>query len=180
MGLALLNNVEQIVKEEKKVSYFLESFYNEFKNNSKNTAVSYVNDLEQFLKQVSKLGIETPVETVVSMINYKNVTKFRQSELDRGMKASTVNRKLSAIREFAKHLAVHDVVIDTGFFNSVKSLKNDSASYEVLTIPESLQIAEWIKDNEKMRGYEKFLYILLAVDTGVRAEAYLILLLRTL
>lgn len=171
MGLALLNNVEQIVKEEKKVSYFLESFYNEFKNNSKNTAVSYVNDLEQFLKQVSKLGIETPVETVVSMINYKNVTKFRQSELDRGMKASTVNRKLSAIREFAKHLAVHDVVIDTGFFNSVKSLKNDSASYEVLTIPESLQIAEWIKDNEKMRGYEKFLYILLAVDTGVRAEA---------
>ena len=171
MGLALLSNVEQIVKEEQKATNFLSTFYNEFKNNSENTAISYTRDMEHFLNTISPLGVHTPISTVVSLINYQKVTEFRQEELDRGMKASTVNRKMTAIREFAKHLTAHGIQTDISFFSSIKSLKNDSASYEVLSIPEALQIAEWMRDNEKVRGYEKFLYILLAVDTGVRAEA---------
>ena len=171
MGVAVLSKVEPIVKQERRASYFLETFHNEYKYNSENTARAYVQDLEQFLEQVSNLGVETPIGTVVNLINYKNVTDFRNGELDRGLKANTVNRKVTAIKEFGKHLAAHGVHVDMGFFSSIKSLKSDSASYEVLSIPEALQIAEWIKDNETVRGYEKFLYILLAIDTGVRAEA---------
>lgn len=171
MGLAVLSKVEPIIKQEEQTSYFLKQFYNEYKYNSENTARAYVQDVGQFLECVSKLGVEVPISTVVSLINYKNVTDFRNRELDRGLKANTVNRKITAIKEFGKHLAAHDVHVEMGFFNSIKSLKSDSASYEVLSIPEALQIAEWMKENEKVRGYEKFLYILLAIDTGVRAEA---------
>lgn len=163
--------VQPITQVDKQLDHFLQQFHAEFSINSKHTADAYLSDVTQFFTLVAPLGLNTPIHTVPNIINYKSVVEFRQYEIDRGLQPSTINRKITAIREFARHLSVYDIHVDIGFFNNLKNLKGSGDSYEVLTIPEAITIAEWFRDNEKFHAYGKFLYTLLAIDTGVRAEA---------
>lgn len=163
--------IQAVTPTHEKLGYYLSEFHSEYKLNSTHTADAYLSDVTQFIALVTPLALDTPIHRVADIITYKNVSTFRQHELNRGLRATTINRKITAIREFAKYLTVHNIHVDTAFFNNLKSLKGTGDSYEVLSIPEAITIAEWFRDNEKNKAYEKFLYTLLAIDTGVRAEA---------
>lgn len=166
-----MNKVLQIRQTEDTVQGIINSFHEEYKLNSQSTANAYTADVTLFLEGHTPLGLATPLNTIGEHINYGAVTKFRAAEIERGLQATSVNRKITAIKEFSKHLAAHGILVSTNFFEHIKPLKGKSDSYEVLSIPEAIMIAEWLKNNEQRKPLMKYYYVILAVDTGIRAEA---------
>lgn len=165
--------MEQVVpirKTEETIQSMVESFYNEYKLNSANTATAYKNDVLKFL-EFAPYGLNTALTQVKDFINYDTVSAFRTQEQKRGLAATTINRRVTAIREFAKHLKFRGVELDISFFEGIKPLKGEADSYEVISTMEALQIAEWLRENEKFKSEMKYYYVLLAIDTGIRAEA---------
>lgn len=167
----MIAKVQNIRTVEETVESYVQSFYNEYKVNSISTAENYTRDVISFLKFSSELGVNYPISNIHNIFTYKNVTAFRQHESER-IKAISVNRKMAAIREFGKHLSAHGTTqVNLSFFQSIKSNTGDANSYDVISIHEAIQIAEWLKENEKVKAIQKYYYTLLAIDTGVRAEA---------
>lgn len=169
--MIIMNTVLKIREEEETVHKIVDSFYSEYKHNSASTARAYRADVESFLESQTPLGLETPLDTIANYINYSTVTNYRTAEIERGLQATSINRKVTVLKEFAKHLRVHSIEVLTDFFDNIKPLKGGGDSYEVLTIPEAVMIAEWLRDNEKRLAKLKYYYVLLATDTGIRADA---------
>lgn len=169
--MIIMNAVVNIRETQDTVERFLNSFYGEYQHNSVATAKAYRADVVSFIESQMPLGLGTPVENVAQYISYTNVTDFRNKQIEKGLQPNSVNRKVVAIREFVRHLRAHDVEVSIEFFENIKSLKGGSDSYEVLSIPEAVMLAEWLRDNEKFRATDKYYYTLLAADTGIRAEA---------
>ena len=166
----MLAKVQSIRPVEDTIKKYLNSFYQEYQLNSVSTAKSYELDVKSFLNFSTSLGEDLPLSSVKSIFTYKNVTEFRRVEAQR-IKATSVNRKIVAIKEFGKHLAVNGVDINLAFFDSIKNLKGDADSYDVISVHEGIQIANWLLENERVKATEKYYYTLLAIDTGIRAEA---------
>lgn len=167
----MLAEVKRIREQESTVESYLESFYDIYKLNSVSTAIAYKQDVIRFIESVTKMGVTHPANNMSSIITYKSISNFRQLEVDRELKAQSINRSVTAIKEFSKHLRASGIEVDTSFFESIKNLKGDGESYEVISIHEGIQIAEWFRDNEKNKQMMKYYYTLLAIDTGIRAEA---------
>ena len=166
--------MEQVIpirKPEQTINSMLESFHREYELNSKATAKAYKTDVSIFIKAQAPYGLDTSLEQVPDFINYDSVSSFRNKERRKKLSAGTINRRLSAIKEFAKHLKFRGVDLDITFFDGIKPLKGEPVSYEVISITEALQIAEWVKENEPINSKMKYYYIILAIDTGIRAEA---------
>lgn len=165
------STVVQLRNKEQTVETFVDSFYNEYKLNSEATASAYKDDVIKFIIGNMPLGLATPSRTVGSLISYQTVTSHRAAEVERDLKPASINRKITAIKEFAKHLKAHNIPVSMEFFESIKPLKGESDSYEVISVPEGIKIAEWVRDNEKNKATMKYYYILLAIDSSVRADA---------
>ena len=166
----MLAKVQNIRTIEETIQKYVDSFYAELKLNSKSTAENYTHDIKSFLQFSSDMGTALPIDNIHLVYTYKNVTAFRQQESQR-IKATSVNRKIAAIREFGRHLAVNGVNLNLAFFESIKNLKGDAESYDVISIHEAIRIANWLRENEKYKAEEKYYYTLLAIDTGIRTEA---------
>lgn len=67
---------------------------------SKNTIISYREDLNAYLDFIEKLGI-----TSLGKIGKSDITDFMLSQKDKGISASSVARRLAAIRMFHRFLA---------------------------------------------------------------------------
>ena len=166
-----MNTVLKIRETQDTVERFLNSFNAEYSHNSKQTARAYRADVVSFIESQMPLGLNTPIENIDKYVKYTNVAEFRTEQIEKGLQPNSVNRKIVAIREFMKHLRAHDLDFSIEFFENIKPLKGGGDSYEVLTIPEAVMIAEWLRDNEKRLAKLKYYYVLLATDTGIRADA---------
>lgn len=167
-------NMEQVIpirKIEETIQTMVESFYNEYKLNSENTATAYKNDVLKFIEVSAPYGLNTALTQAKDFINYDKVSEFRNQERKRGLASTTINRRVTAIREFSKHLKFRGIELDISFFEGIKPLKGEADSYEVISTMEAMQIAEWLRENEKFKSEMKYYYVMLAVDTGIRADA---------
>lgn len=164
-----LRNVIPLIEKKDTVETILDSFVGEYEINSIATAKAYRRDVLTFIENYTPMGLDTPSSDMTHYINYTNVTDYRRR--DSNLAATTVNRKVVAIKEFAKHLRIHQIPVDIAFFDDIKSMKGRGESYEVLSVTEALMIAEWLRDNEKFKAEAKYYYSTLAFDTGIRAEA---------
>ncbi|EKI4464016.1 site-specific integrase [Staphylococcus pseudintermedius] len=166
--------LENHIMSSKSVTNSVMSLVNEFANeagaNSQSTKLAYLNDLKQYLSKV--FGSENiKVDLVVYTMNRKQLIQYRSVLIDNKLKPSTINRKMSAIIEFAKFLYNSGYEIDLVGINNIAKLKTSKNSYEVLSYDEALEFINWFKENEKEKAIEKYYYTALAFDTGVRAEA---------
>lgn len=167
----MLAEVKSIRGEQETIGAYIEGFYNEYRLNSELTARSYTRDIEKFLEFATEMKTDFPADNISTLINYQKVVEFRQHEVKRKLKATSINRNITALKEFGKYLRARGIEVHTSFFDSIKNLKGDGDKYEVLTIQEGIQIAEWLRDNEKNKATMKYYYTLLAIDTGIRADA---------
>ena len=72
------------------------------------TAKSYVNDLQMFKRVIDK----SP-----RTVNRSDIARFVEDQLERGLAATTVNRRLATLRHFFEYLA--DEADDDGWTNPV-------------------------------------------------------------
>ena len=108
-------NMEQVIpirKIEETIQTMVESFYNEYKLNSENTATAYKNDVLKFIEVSAPYGLNTALTQAKDFINYDKVSEFRNQERKRGLASTTINRRVTAIREFSKHLKFRGVELD--------------------------------------------------------------------
>lgn len=77
------------------------------RNYSKNTYLSYKNDLEEFFKFFEKKSLEN--------INTDDISKFFKYLKDKGDSSRTIGRKYSSINSFYKYLIENNIVKNTPF-----------------------------------------------------------------
>lgn len=164
--------IKQIMKEEF-VTTSLEEFINEAGINSKNTQNAYKSDITQYIKiSINDRTTFVTTQSFIDSITRSNIMKYRNKLLnDMNLSASSINRKITALNEFCKFLYNSGFEIDLKVFASLKKIKGTDNSYEVILPSEALMIAEYLRDNERQNAISKYYYCLLAIDTGVRAEA---------
>ncbi len=88
--------------------HYIESFSKYLKSEkrcSKHTVIAYANDVKNFLDFLGGSEIER-----VAAVKPKIVRNWIVSLSDSGMSASTIHRKISALRTFYKHLQIEDLV----------------------------------------------------------------------
>ncbi|EGQ4069087.1 site-specific integrase [Staphylococcus pseudintermedius] len=166
--------LENHIMSNNSVTNSILSLVNEFADeagaNSQSTKSAYLNDLKQFLSKT--YGTENvKVDLVVHTMNRKQLIQYRSVLIKSELKPSTINRKMSAIIEFAKFLYNSGYEIDLVGINNIAKLKTSKNSYEVLSYDEAFEFINWFKENEKEKAIDKYYYTALAFDTGIRAEA---------
>lgn len=163
--------INDLIKQEMAAAV-LEEFINEAGINSDNTKNAYKSDVVQYIEEIINSVNYVTVETFANSINRNNIMRYRNILLnDKQLSASTINRKITSLSEFSKFLYNSGYEIDLKVFASLKKIKGTDNSYEVILPSEATAIAEYLRDNEKHKGLDKYYYCLLAIDTGVRAEA---------
>jgi integrase len=153
----------------------IESFIKS-KYKKENSRAGYRTDIKQFFEIVKgkEVNFLTDKDFEVSLSNFEDFISGLQ---DRGIKPRTINRKLSAAKGLFRYLQprVDDfkmkVKIETEFLKSVEAPKfnKEEGSYDALTENEVEFMAELALD-EKIKPEEKRLFLLFALDTGLRKE----------
>ena len=145
-------------------SDFLLSLVTE-KNMSLNTASSYKADLKIFFKFLTQQNLT--VETV----RKNEISKFFQSQRERGFSDNTVSRRLSTIKQFFKFLILEDLLDrnpceDIKNFKKTKKLPNFLSEEEVVRI---LNSASTVGKNNVERARNKALIEILYAS-GMRVS----------
>lgn len=154
-----------------KLTELIENYSNEVGINSERTKIAYRDDVAQFFKYFN-CNNESAADVVYMIFTRNNIVKYRSYLLEeKKLSASTINRKMCALKEFIKYLSSYGYNIDINIINQLSKLKTTNNSYEALSLEEAYALINWIKDNENRKALDKYYYCLLALDTGVRAEA---------
>ena len=113
-------------------SDFLLSIVTE-KNMSLNTASSYAADLKIFFSFIKRQNL------VVATVGKTNISKFFQSQREKGFSDSTVSRRLSTIKQFFKFL-VREGFVDRNPCEDIKNFKKTKKIPSFLSEEEVLKI----------------------------------------
>ena len=176
MGLALVDNInhnrENIISLNIKLQEKIRNVFSEIENN--NTKINYTTDFNQFLYMVFNKDIYTIVEKEIESIDRETIINYRQSLIDFGLKNSTINRKIIAIKCILEHLSIRGVSINIlQIFTKLKQLEESGTdSYSVLEYNDALKILELAKE-ESQNALQKYHLINLAIKTSFRLEELL-------
>jgi len=154
------------------VGSMIEVFLNDKRINSERTAVSYEGDIRQFFrymcrKELHELTVDD-IKTGEGGILHSDILQYK-NELVECYAASTVNHKMSVVRQVFGHLAKDfPTLIHLPIFD-VETVKGESKPIGWLTWDEVEKMIELAKSLPS--GEQKSLAIELAARTGIRLEA---------
>ena len=142
----------RVLDLDKEVSYFIRN------QRSKQTGDIYLNELKLFFNWVQRSPGEITKEDV---IDYKEYLEMR------GLKPSTVKRKLSILSQFFKFISPY---LESDPTEGVKLPEVSTESpYEILTVGEVGKILSTV-DRSTTEGKRNFLIIMLMVTKGLRVS----------
>ena len=145
-------------------SNFLLSIVTE-KNMSLNTASSYAADLKIFFSFIKRQNLG------ITSVRKTNISKFFQSQRERGFSDSTVSRRLSTIKQFFKFL-VREGFVDRNPCEDIKNFKKTKKIPSFLSEEEVLKILNSAsnvgKDNVERTRNKALIEILYA--SGMRVS----------
>lgn len=138
---------------------------------SENTAKSYKSDLAKFFKIVKGKELEyiTKADLDLTLDHFE---EFQATLHDQKLNNKTINRNVSAVKEFVKYLrGKKHIDFDTEYLNLIDSLPEHKNQYGVLSVEEVETMAELIMEMPRVRDREikKYLF-LFSLDTCARIE----------
>lgn len=153
---------------------YIEQYLSEQSKQSKDTARNYGTDFRRFLKETFNTTIEDVTAEILDSVDYDVVIKYRNSLYGR-LANSTINRHMQSLRSIMRHLKVRNIdgkpilKSDISYFESIKSLPNDSKEIEYMPIE---IVDEYIAEAGKERNHPelKQALIMIAVDVALRIE----------
>lgn len=142
---------------------FIQYLRNE-KNYSSHTEISYFNDLSQFEKFIQEeTGFFDPTAVDADIIRI-----WLAQMVEKGMKARSVNRKLSAVKSFFKFLQKHEVILK----NPVDLVKGPKVSKSLPSFVNDADLSRILDDdneyNDDFEGIRNRFLTELFYLTGVR------------
>lgn len=161
--------------------YSEDFFFNLRAKGSSNTEKAYRRNINQFIKDQFGYELKYLIIEDLRKINYKLISDYFRNmyeELkengEKKYKNSTLNNKLTSIKEFIKYMKFRKIVeIDLLELDYIKSFSKDSESHETVPMNIVLQMLENIKQNEDYLVNEKVWFIKIAVETGLRMSEVL-------
>ncbi|WP_099301898.1 tyrosine-type recombinase/integrase [Bacillus sp. Marseille-P3800] len=142
--------------------------------NSNRTKINYESDIRDFFKVVKAKGLES-LNSEDLRFNLHDFDDFKYALVnERGIKSSTIGRKLVAIKGFLEYVNSRypEFKIDTSYFNKIKALKSEVDGYATVHVSEVTSIAEEALKSRNKGIIKKYL-ILFAFDSALRLEEIL-------
>jgi integrase len=189
---------EKVIKfenESTKIYEIIEGWFRELNRNNRDyediyegetskTQISYETDVRLFLRLVRDKTEGSELEYLTYdelQFTQEDLEEFKEKILDMRSsdgkytyKNKSLNRKLSAIKNFIKYLAKKKLVKDISFLQLVTSEKEKDNHYGVLSINEIMvDMVNWIMTYEKHNKEVKKYLVLLSLDTCIRKSALL-------
>jgi integrase len=164
---------------------YVNEFLEDKRKNSHNTYRAYKSDTKSFFLDVFEKEIEHITVEHLSAVDYELLKKYRDnlySEVktngDRKNSNDTINRKIQSIISLMKDLKKRKVVQhDVTQLNGIEKLPKDGKSIPHMSVEDSFKVANWLKENEKHKQEEKYNFVLLAIESGLRVGELLSLTL---
>lgn len=175
----MVNNLK-VAPLETQASQIVNKFLKKKEEKSLNTAISYKTDIVQFVSSVYNKSVELVTqqdwnsvdEEVVANYFDKMYQEAQDGKIRR--KNSTINRKMSSIKELMRYLKRYKVITtDISFLDTIENYIDDTEGVEPFPLDVAWQYAEHILKTDRFKAYEKYCLCLLALDTGLRMEELL-------
>lgn len=133
------------------------------KGYSKKTIISYENDLELFNNYLKENKI-----TNIKNIEYNTIRKYLSYLHDNKYEASSVSRKISALRSFFKY-NIKEKIITTNPMTLISNPKKEKKLPKYLNYEETEKLLNSIEINKK-EGIQERLILELLYSTGIRVS----------
>lgn len=141
------------------------------KEKKSSTRKTYEPAIRQFFNVMRNKDIEhLDVEDLQFRRN--DIIRYRKYLIDLGLKNTTINKKLSAIKSLYANLKANDYDLNIDIFK-IKRLADDSESYGKLSQTEGERFAEAALRIERFRPRMKYLLIMFAIRTSFRLDEIL-------
>lgn len=178
-----MENVLLMRESETSASRAIKKFIDKKSEKSKNTAISYMGDIVQFVKHVYNKDVEHVTQHDWNRLEEETVVAYFDTLYKQGTdgkkkyKNTTMNRKISSLKELIRYLKKNKVITgDISYFDTIEKYFDDTESIEAMPLDVAKQYAEHFLKTEKFKAYEKHCICLLAIDTGLRVSELLNLL----
>lgn len=158
-----------VILNQNNVFSSITAFINDRGANSDNTKKAYETDIRQFFQMMRQKEVEHLKEADL-IFQHKDILRYKEELSNLYNSNTTVNRKLSTIKNLFEFLKIDHQGIRTEVFQ-VGRLKEKVNSYGVLSLDEAQKMIEVAK--ELPSGTEKSLIIELATFTSIRLTALL-------
>lgn len=183
----LLNEKYQSIQDQgiPTIKSYVGEYVNEFledkKKDSVNTYEAYLSNIKNFFLDVFNKDIQHVTKEHLELVDYGLLKKYRdnlyEQKRDNGKRKNsnnTINRKIAAIRSLMKEMKARKVVShDISGIDEVKKLPKDGKAIEHISVENSFKIADWVLEHSKHKKKEKNLFILLAIESGIRVSEVL-------
>lgn len=144
------------------------------KGNSEDTWTAYNRDINEFFGYKGKKTCHLTIDDL--QLHMDDLVRYQLHLGDSGFAPSSINRKISTIKQLYKKFYNAGFVKDLIAFNAIERLKQFDNSYGVLTVDEVFSMADLIMET-KLRGKDRRLskrnVILMSLDTCLRKSAIL-------
>ena len=148
-----------------------ERFYTKKQRKSTGTFLAYKGDIEEFFLIVKGTQFKFLKEDHLK-ITLDEFEDFIGKLEKKGLKNISINRKVQSVKSALSYLKLKFPFIETGFFEHIDKLDDDTRKYDALTTEEVLFMADLAK-KERVKKDIKYYTILFALDTCVRKAAIL-------
>lgn len=170
MTTALKKNKGNIItlwNESEEIYDAINTFLERIKQNSENSARNYLSHIKQFFKITRNKELKH-LTYVDLMFTLQEVEKYQVALRDK-YKTSTVNAKMSAVKELFKKLDAYGFNIDPKAFGVDSYKVYDSDKWDSFTKEEVDSLIPVVRNSH--RGEEKVLVIRIACETAFRSAS---------
>lgn len=174
------DNVILMTRDDKfNINKHFDNFLARKARKNQNTATEYSRDIKDFFSMIYQKNIHFITSEEIVEMDIEQIEKFQDLLIKKHKLANgTVNRKVTAVREFMKYLAsvkeLRYLGINTNYFELLIRLpENNRNSHGVLRVNEVFEMADWIEKNDKEYGLMKKWLMLFSLDTCIRIGAVL-------
>lgn len=154
-----------------------------YEGNQSKTQTAYESDVRMFMRLIrdKEKGSELEYLTLNEIqFTLEDLEEFKEKVLDLRNEDGkytytnkSLNRKLSAIKNFIKYMAKKKLIKDISFLELVSSEKEKDNHYGVLSVEQVFEMANWALNHESMLPETKYYLILFSLDTCIRKSAVL-------
>lgn len=178
--LANMDNVVPLTRDDKfNITKYFENFLARKARKNPRTAEEYGRDIKEYWNLIYKKELHMMTSEEIVEMDIEQIEQFQDIlSKERKLANGTVNRKVTAIKEFMEYLSslkeLRYLNLNTTYFNLLIRLsQNNRNSHGVLRVNEVFEMADWIAENDQEYGLMKKYLMLFSLDTCIRIGAVL-------
>lgn len=161
--------VLQLNTDQLEIREVWESWLESSARSSKGTAREYKSRVEEFFKLTAGLGVEFLTLEIIKKIKHSHVKKYVGKLTENGNTDKTISAKLYTVKSFYNELLKNELEVNNTIFKV--NLNIEEKHHEALSFDELEMLYDFMLNEEKEMGLEKYLLLKTLFTTGNRKSA---------